>query len=163
MALSSSSTEMVPEKGPGTESRRNKLARLCKSPSPPLRTTMAFTRKPSPLPAFSTSNRSRIRPIRPTPYSTTSVGSGPAERSAHAQCCLAKDRAQNHGAISLHAYANPRHRPYAQQWLLLANHRHCLLSLLANAQEYGRYDQNHKALHQSALDGWNFLHRQVAA
>ncbi len=64
---------MVPSKEPCTESRRSRLARLTRSFSAPLRTTIARRRSPCPPPAFSISNRARSRPIRPKPYNTTSV------------------------------------------------------------------------------------------
>gem|GEM_PF-5240599 len=75
MHLFSLSMVMVPSNGPWIESRRSRLARFCRSPSPPGRRTMARRRSFSPLPVRSIRIRVSRRPIRPNPYSTTSVGS----------------------------------------------------------------------------------------
>jgi len=58
---------MMPLKGPCTESRRSRLARLRRSSAEPLRTTAALRRNFSPLPAFSMRSRASRRPIRPKP------------------------------------------------------------------------------------------------
>ena len=71
----SSSAMTVPENGPWIESRRSRLARFSTSLSFCGRRTIARRRSLAPEPARSIRIRARSRPIRPKPYSTTSVGS----------------------------------------------------------------------------------------
>ncbi len=66
---------MVPLNEPWTLSRRNRDARFTMSFSPPRRTTIARKRSAAPLGRCASNSRASKRPIRPKPYSTTSVGS----------------------------------------------------------------------------------------
>ena len=62
-----------PSNQPCTLSRSSSEPRLSRSPSPAGRTTIAFNCKPLSEAGRLISRRAKMRPIRPKPYSTTSV------------------------------------------------------------------------------------------